>query len=243
VSSSSPTAVHKTCKKAYNTKKELPIDQLKVDVKGLSAAELNAKDTDMCWAALDYLVLCDTSLQTLGEAVGILLEAGADPFTDPVFESSAIAKCVKYKNPVVLNRFLDALDAAGWDRFMKKLSSRIVCDKNSAIGEGVWVFVDGTRKGKTNIHIEGNPIGTDRHGVHKLVSYEDGSSEGAVAPERITILPQLHSSMKELIFDKVNDSHAQMDRDSILKMLKTCEETDRAIKDMWKGGGVLISAI
>jgi len=244
-SSSSPNGAHETCKKAYKTSKEIPISDLAMQVQNLTAEQLNAKDNDHGWAAFDYLALCEPTMQSLGPAASLLLDGGADPYTDALFEASAIGKCVKYRNHSVLGRFLEHSDAAAWDKFMKKLSARTVCDKMSAVGEGLWVLVDEKRKGKTNLHIEGNPIGTDRHGVALLISYEDGASEGAVKPERVTILPQLHSEMKDVISEKLTESTKDVDKDAMLEMLKTCEETDRVIKGMWKSscGAVLLTGI
>jgi len=223
--SKSATPVNGICRSAFENKKSIDHGRLKSEVAKLDVVLVNSKDEPWGWTALDYLALSGVSLGA-GVAAEILLAAGADPFCGATdFGKTAFGKCVKFKNFEVLETCLGALDAPGWDAFMKMLAATEKCSTYEAIGENIWVQVR-DRKGKTGI-CPSTGHGPDRS-APKSVSFDDGSYE-LPSPGDITILPQADSSVLEFIFKIVSDSQKQLDKHILIERLQTCEEADRSI--------------
>eukprot|EP00928_Gymnodinium_smaydae_P075486 TRINITY_DN5851_c0_g1_i1.p1 TRINITY_DN5851_c0_g1~~TRINITY_DN5851_c0_g1_i1.p1 ORF type:complete len:247 (-),score=23.72 TRINITY_DN5851_c0_g1_i1:317-1057(-) len=230
-SSASSSPVHAICKKAFQHQSTIDEVALRSAMQGMDASRLNEKESPYGWTVLDYLAL-NRSSTGVDVAADIVLDGGADPFSGArTLGSTALGRCVKYRNLVVLNKCLERLDEWGWDKFTNMLTASIQCTTGSAVDEGVWVQV-GEKRGKTGLHVEMNPVFTDRNGVPMQVFFEDGTRD-TVQTDKIVILPQAHSSVLELIHNKIVDSHVQLDIDVLLERLKTCEETDRTIDGLF----------
>jgi len=119
------------------------------------------------------------------------------------------------------------------------LAAKTACMTHADVSEHVWVQV-GDKKGKTGscpAMVEHG--GVDRNAA-KIVTFEDGSTDFPSA-DKITILPQAHSSVLELIFKKAaSRDQEQWSKDALLERIKSCEEADRSIngelKCSFRGG-------
>mmetsp|Transcript_12571 Transcript_12571/g.21833 ORF Transcript_12571/g.21833 Transcript_12571/m.21833 type:complete len:246 (-) Transcript_12571:154-891(-) len=221
-----PSPAHRLLMMAYQDRESVNLSKLKAAIKDLSASQLDARDSQYHWSPLCLAALMD-EYSNCAFAAGILLDAGADPFSgSKVLHETPLGKSVKYNNIKVLEQLLLKLDKAGWEKFTHMLAQPEVC-KASHVPEGTWVSVDG-RKGKTSMQYGSSQVLVDFPGLSNTVTFEDGSSR-TVGPEKVTVIPQASSQALHMIHRIARKKGCSPEQ---LERLECIELADRKIDDV-----------